>query len=173
MGKVAWLLLVGILGICTPTFAQNRAPALEFSGSYSYVRVATEDISLNGGNGSVTYYPKSWFGVVGEIGAYHYSGDGETTLQTFLFGPRLAYRKHKRLVPFGQILFGGAHETSESQNAFAMDIGGGLDVTVTKHVAVRAIQMDYLETRFGQTGSGSQDQNSFRLSFGIVFRLFK
>lgn len=164
MRKLAWL-LAGMLLMCLPALAQNQAPTLEVGGSYSFVRVATENVSLNGGNGSFTYYPNQWIGAVGEIGAYHHS---DTNLLTFLFGPRFTYRKIEHLTPFAQILFGGAHVTRQSESSFAMDIAGGLDITAARHVAVRAIQMDYLETRFG-----NEVQNSLRLSFGIVFRFFE
>jgi len=44
-------------------------------------------------------------------------------------------------------------------------LGGGLDLRISKRIAVRLIQVDYTPTFFG---SGRQD--NFRISAGIVFR---
>jgi opacity protein-like surface antigen len=75
--------------------------------------------------------------------------------------------------PFVQALFGGEKFSagatgvgSGSTNAFAMTAGGGADVTLTKHVSLRAIQFEYLYTHFG-----GASQNSYRLQSGIVWRI--
>jgi opacity protein-like surface antigen len=74
--------------------------------------------------------------------------------------------------PFVQALFGGERFSagatglgSASSNAFAMAAGGGADVTLTRHVSLRAIQVDYLYTHFGGTG-----QNNLRIQSGLVWR---
>ena len=46
-----------------------------------------------------------------------------------------------------------------------MAAGGGADVTLTRHVSLRAIEVDYLLTRFD-----SASQNNFRLQTGLVWR---
>jgi opacity protein-like surface antigen len=60
-----------------------------------------------------------------------------------------------------------------------MALGGGIDIPLTRNVALRAGQIDYLYTRFSPTdaistglfsNSLSGHQNSFRYSTGIVFR---
>jgi hypothetical protein len=43
--------------------------------------------------------------------------------------------------------------------------GEGQDVTLTKHVSLRAIQVEYLYTHFG-----GASQNNLRLQSGIVWR---
>jgi opacity protein-like surface antigen len=62
--------------------------------------------------------------------------------------------------------------TSGTENAFAMTVGGGVDYRLTDHFAVRPVKVDYLMTRFGETGTGTgtNTQNNLRVSTGIVFR---
>jgi opacity protein-like surface antigen len=72
-----------------------------------------------------------------------------------------------------------------SQNAFAMTIGGGMDVNINHRIAIRPIQLDYLPSHFSPfnipgignlaiNGSGvlnnTRWQNSLRYSTGVAFR---
>ena len=97
-------------------------------------------------------------------------------MSTYLFGPRVSYRRSERFTPFGEVLFGVAHASasisgsSGSNNAFAMTIGAGVDYNLTDRLAIRPVKLDYLITRFSETGSGAQTQNNLRVSTGIVFR---
>ena len=90
--------------------------------------------------------------------------------------------------PFGEALFGGAHSNvygnlfkacvgclvgakSPSNNAFDFMIGGGIDIPFHQHIAIRPVQVDYVLTRFGNSfTSGNQNQSNFRYLGGIVFR---
>jgi len=71
-------------------------------------------------------------------------------------------------------LFGGMHAggsalgTSGSDNAFAMAVGGGVDVGVTKHLALRLGQFEYVLSDYDI--SGYKPQNNFRFSTGLVVR---
>jgi opacity protein-like surface antigen/outer membrane protein OmpA-like peptidoglycan-associated protein len=63
--------------------------------------------------------------------------------------------------------------TSFAKNAFAMTVGGGFDIRVSKKFAIRLVQAEYLYTRFGNSCefaicSNNNSQNSFRLKSGIV-----
>jgi len=104
---------------------------------------------------------------------------------TYLFGPRLSFRKNDRFTPFAQVLFGGVHASAvtlsgctdgncnflPAENKFAMTAGGGLDLKVHHHLAIRIIQAEYLMTSFEDHSTGqSARQNDMRLSAGIVFR---
>jgi len=151
--------------------------------------------NLNGGSGAVAFYPNNWLGLVGDFGGYKVStlsqGSGSLgvsgTVFTYLFGPRVRLG-HGGITPFAQVLFGGAHTgnitcpTSNatcasvtstgtvfpSQNAFALTGGGGVDIKVARHFAVRG-QAEYLMTRFQQPGTTSTGtQNNARISVGIV-----
>jgi hypothetical protein len=107
------------------------------------------------------------------------------TMFTYLGGPRLSLWKRQRVSPFAQVLFGGVHASRvtisncagaactplPSQNAFAMTAGGGLDIRLTPHFAIRIVQVEYMMTRFDSVpAGGSSEQNDLRLSSGLVFR---
>jgi hypothetical protein len=75
-------------------------------------------------------------------------------------------------------IIGGISTGLTSANAFAMAFGGGIDIALTRHLAIRAVQVDYVRTQFsatdalttGLSSSLGNRQNSFRYSTGIVFR---
>jgi opacity protein-like surface antigen len=63
--------------------------------------------------------------------------------------------------------------TGFSSNVFAMTVGGGFDIKLSKRLAWRVVQAEYLYTRFGNGCqfaycSGNNGQNSVRLNSGIV-----
>ncbi len=104
--------------------------------------------------------------------------DAHRNIHTILVGPRFSYRKIEKITPFAHVLFGGARLHSETESngivdisfsgndtAFAAAAGGGLDVNLTKGIALRVIQAEYVFMRFG-----GQTQNNGRASVGIVFR---
>jgi len=168
----------------TSAYAQET-PKVDIFAGYSYVRdnpstAGFSSFSLNGGSGSIAYNATSWLSGVADFGGYHNGNilgtrvDG--TLSTYLFGPRVSYRRYNRVTPFAEVLFGVAHAsasvagTTNSANAFALTIGGGLDYKLTNHLAIRPAQVDYLITRFNEFATGTQRQNNVRVSTGIVFR---
>jgi hypothetical protein len=72
-------------------------------------------------------------------------------------------------------LLGGSHASgalagtvSQASNAFALRAGGGLDVPLNDALTLRAIQADYLFTRF--PNQVNNRQNIAQLSAGLVFR---
>jgi opacity protein-like surface antigen len=105
-------------------------------------------------------------------------------LFTYMFGPQLRLPTHT-FKPFAEFLFGGAHSNlytnlitaacgacvSNSNNAFAMAVGGGFDIRVSKNISIRPFQMDYLLTRFGNAliPGGNHNQNNFRYAAGVNF----
>jgi hypothetical protein len=105
-------------------------------------------------------------------------------LFTYMAGPQLRLPTHT-FKPFADFLFGGAHSNlyanlnkatgstgaSPSNNAFAMAVGGGIDIRLSKTIYLRPIEVDYLLTRFGSTALGLNgvNQNNFRYQAGIVF----
>jgi hypothetical protein len=111
------------------------------------------------------------------------SGTG-LTMVTATFGPRYTwYRpvggaRKKSLAIFGQGLIGEAHGFNSyfptpaasltDYNSFALQVGGGVDIGLSRHIAVRAIQADWLRTQF--PNSTTNVQNTFRVAAGIVLR---
>jgi len=59
---------------------------------------------------------------------------------------------------------------SASQTAFAMAVGGGLDIRANKHFSFRPVAVDYVLTHFPSLSTGNtQNQNSIRATAGIIF----
>ena len=75
-------------------------------------------------------------GIVADVGVYNASGGpgGSGNLSSYLFGPRISYRGHKRFRPYLHVLVGGAHaapqvyEAPRAQSSFAFAAGGGVDI---------------------------------------------
>jgi outer membrane protein OmpA-like peptidoglycan-associated protein len=175
--------------------ADTRAPGqlvprLEFAGMYDYVNFAPgspfANFNSHGGSGSFTYNASRWLGLTGEVAGYDFNRNlfpltGSNTAVngsfiTYLFGPRLNLRKFDHFVPFAEFLVGGARGGIElagvsSQNAFAIAAGGGIDMVLTKNLAWRVGQFDYLMTTFsGPAVAASGRQNNFRAATGLVLR---
>jgi outer membrane protein OmpA-like peptidoglycan-associated protein len=160
-------------------------PRFEIGAGYSYVNFHPGDpfnsFDNQGGTGSFTYNASRILGLTGEVGSYGYTrnlGGTQTDggLTTFLFGPRLNMRRFDHFVPFTEFLFGGARgggglTGAGSKNVFAMATGGGVDVVLTKNLAWRFAQIDYLLTNFDGANVGSSGrQNNLRLGTGLVLR---
>jgi hypothetical protein len=59
---------------------------------------------------------------------------------------------------------------STTQNAFSMRTGGGVDYRISRHFSVRAVEVDYIWTRFPSLTTGSRDnQSSIAASAGVIF----
>jgi len=59
-----------------------------------------------------------------------------------------------------------------SDTSFAMAFGGGVDVKLVGRLWLRALQADYVQTRFtmGYPVYGPENQNNIKVSAGLVFR---
>lgn len=169
-------------------------PKFEVAGMFSYIDFCPcsfRNFNDLGATGSFAYNATKWLGLVAEVGGYRFDRDVfllDTTtntqvpasisgnMQTYLFGPRLNWRRFDHFVPFGEVLFGGAHGSPQvngdkAQGSFAMAVGGGVDVVLTKYLAWRFVQADYLLTNFsGSLLSPDGRQNNFRIGTGVVIR---
>jgi len=97
----------------------------------------------------------------------------DATVITYLFGPRYTYRRSEsKVAPYGQILFGGAHIgiPGGTDNAFAMSVGGGIDVIPNAHVGIRLVQIEYLLSRFREGTPKHVVQHNLRVTTGVLFR---
>jgi hypothetical protein len=180
---------------------EDNAGRVTLFGGYDYLR--NNSNGFNGWQGQGTFNFTRHLGVTGDVsGDYRtpisFSVLGVTAsahqrLYTYLFGPTVT-TSFGRASIFGHALFGQAHSSLgagitipiiggistglTSANAFAMAFGGGLDIGLSRHFAIRAAQVDYLRTQFSATDalttglstSLNNSQNSFRYSGGIVFR---
>jgi len=136
-----------------------------------------------------TYYFKKWVGLTMEfsfnqktfpVGELSRTAAFDTNLWDMMWGPR--FKGHYgRVEPFAQGLVGFArisakpavsNPTNLSDTAAAFKIGGGLDVGVARHFAVRLAEVNYYMTRFGTLEINNKGtQNNFTVGTGIVFKL--
>jgi len=166
--------------------AQETTPKYEVGLNYSWLHVNSANYDYqrtgNGGSGYFEYNLNSIVGLVADFGGYANTRTGiNDKALTYLFGPRFSWR-HSRLTPYVQFLFGGAYAwsgptgNSTTQNTFATAAGGGLDYNLTKRIAIKPIQVEYVMTQFdsaslgGSTKGFGDHQNDIRYSAGVVFR---
>ena len=167
------LLSLGLFLFAIP----SRAQSVDASVGYSYFHLGGgADLNQNGVSGSVAYKPIPYLGIVGDFGGYHGSelvsngGGGAVSASlntyTFLFGPRVIMHNPTKVSPFVQFLAGAAHLTAGSGGGsttnFAYSVGGGVDVAVLPHLALRP-QLDYV----GLHNSGGTT-NCTRVSLSAV-----
>ena len=188
-------LLLATLSIMIPQVSMaQRFEGIEFFGGYSYLRTdltspfvsvtspaptgSSSNFGINGWQASITEKATDWLGLTQQFGGNYGTREfsiGNNHFSTFsiLSGPRFSYPGLKGATPFVHALFGYDQTTAELVGAnlkatgtsYAMAFGGGLDVRVSRGLAIRLFQADYYRTQlFGNT------QNDLRFSAGIVFR---
>jgi opacity protein-like surface antigen len=178
------------------SFGQATAPKAEIAFGYSFINVHPEypkitSFNLNGGGAAFVYNVTRLIGIKAEfmdytggggaqLRALGYNGNVSGNFFTYEFGPQI--KKHSgRIQPFGEALFGAAHSgvfatinnaingiqaAGNSNNAFAMELGGGLDIPVAPHISIRPAEVDYLLTEFSNNKAGAT-QNNFRYMLGV------
>jgi outer membrane immunogenic protein len=173
-----------LLLVALPVYAQD-VPRAEAALAYTYVHTNAPPgdcgcFSMNGGSGSFAFHFNSKFAGVADIGAVHAGNVDSTgfdlTLTSFLFGPRISHRLLKtRFVPYGQVLVGAVHATGglasitggTSSTNFAATVGGGLDFNLSRHIAIRPVQVEYYVTTL--PNRVNDHQNNLRVNSGLVF----
>jgi Outer membrane protein beta-barrel domain len=159
------LILIGLGLVCLamPAVSRAQSGSVDASIGYSYFRLGNNGgINQNGVSGSVAYNFNHYFGVAADIGGYHASpGGASLNTWTYMFGPRITAHNFSRVSPFIQFLVGGSHITG-GFNQLAYSIGGGVDIGMLPHLALRP-QLDYvgLDTSGGNT-------NCTRVSVSLV-----
>ena len=105
--------------------------------------------------------------LAGLAGDFSYHKKFGVNNYTFLAGPRFTSRSYDRVTPFCHVMFGLTRLTAGSQsiNGFALQAGGGVDVKVTKNVAIRALEADYMMTRIS-----GEINHHILLKTGVVLR---
>lgn len=183
------ILLSGMLLLGARIASAQETARVDIFGGYTYLHgnvvVTGQGINQNGASGSASYNLNKWFGLAFDFGGTY---DGKVagtarslTLTTYLFGPRFSLKKNEKFSPFAQVLFGGGHAGGTlytggtnplgTQNSFAMAGGGGVDWNLRPRIGLRVFQAEFLRTQFNN--GVNFNQNSFRLSSGVVFHLGK
>ena len=174
--------------------AQSSRPTVEVAVTYATLHsehVTGTDFWTQGGAVELYAEARGGLGVVASVTGVHANSTSPQSagldMVTVVFGPRYTYAPRRgRLSIFGQALVGeadGFHSvfamgsgpagnpvngTTDSANSLALQTGGGLDVRVSPHLSVRALEAEYLRT---QLPNGNDNlQNNLRLAAGVVYR---
>ncbi len=184
-------LAIRIVLVCLLLAAAAWGEQVQVSANYLYqgsnqVPGATDWFGANGGRADVSFGNWRHLGLVAEIAGAHTSnltsGQGLTTF-TYMAGPRRSFtlgRVEKRKVSaFAQVLLGGVHASDglfpsgttikNSADAFALSMGGGMEVGLKHGISLRLLQADYLYTRLPNLYDNYQ--SNFRLGAGVAFQL--
>ena len=154
------ILLLGLL--CVNSFAQR----VEIFGGAQFEHLESSYNAV-GWNASLTGNFKHVLGITGDFSGVYNSHRSDSSVYTYTVGPVLTARLPV-VQPFVHALFGGAtlSRAGVSSNAFAMLVGGGLDLGFRKGIGFRLVQADWLMTKFGDQ---TQDRQG-RVSAGIILK---
>lgn len=193
-------MMVVLSMISTVAAAQDSpAPKAELYGGYSlfypntvgygqlpgalFPLSSSLEVNPRGAGASITYDFNRWFGLTldastnwgsGEIGTAKKIDD--TGFSNLSFGPKITFRSHY-FSPFVEVLVGDHRlmpEIFHDINKFGFMAGGGLDVNLTRHIALRLIRADfvYSDYRFGpSTTTPATDIRGLRLQAGFNIML--
>jgi hypothetical protein len=136
--------------------------------------------ATQGGAAELNYSFLHGFGATASVLGVHADSIGSgvpVNMVIVTFGPSYTYSHHRAsLFVHGLVgevdgfqgLYPQGGTASSSANALAVQAGGGLDVVLSRHLAVRMVQADYVRTQL--PNSLTNVQNSVRLGVGIVIR---
>ena len=191
---LAALMIASVAAAQTTPAAAEQSKPVEVAVTYDALHtnhITAQSFWMQGGAIELGARLHRGLGVAARVEGLHAgtnSTNGEPlSLVTAVFGPRYTMEtRSQRYAIFGEGLAGisnGFHSlfsegsgpvgsvnagTTSSSNALALDIGGGVDVRLSHHFAIRAIRASYLRTQFPNTTTNVQ--NSLSLSAGIVVR---
>jgi hypothetical protein len=169
----------------TTSAKQLNAP---FDVAITYVASRANVTAGNGfwmQGGSVQFHGQFWrgLGVVADVGALH-TGDADgkgagLDLVTATFGPRYTQSwAHHRHALFCEALAGEVHGfdsvfptatgVASSADSLALQVGGGMNLQFSRHLAIRAFEAAWLRTQFPNATTGVQ--NNLRAGTGLVIK---
>jgi len=154
-------LLILMLACVSTTALGAEGPSGDVFGGLSFDHASSDNSALTftGWQVNAAFNVHKVIGIVGDF-AGEYKKDEDGQLQ-YLFGPRFSGQK-KRLIYFGEALFGGDHIAGG--NFFAMGYGGGIEVQAGK-IRIRLLQFDWIPVRRGD--GEPWVKNNTRYGFGV------
>lgn len=190
-------LIVVLCVFATRAAAQEEPPPKwELFGGYSFFHSGADmhgqlpgallpvssrlEVNPRGIGGTVTYDFNRWLGI--SFDTSDYWGSGETTLvktiddvglNNFSIGPKVTFRHHY-FSPFLEVLVGDhrlAPDAFHPVNKLGVMFGGGLDLNLSRHVALRLVRADYVISnyRYGPPSVPSTEIRGLRLQTGVNF----
>lgn len=168
-----------LLFACCFSFGQDYSKTEAFGG-FQYVNFdafGIQRVNLYGWNGQATYYFHKNVGITADVGgAYGSPNVGGYTnhihAYNYDFGPTLRMST-SNTTPFIHALFGMTHTDVDGGalhgNWFSFALGGGYDAGLSKNMALRVFQFDYMHTGYDYS-LGNRSQTHIRVATGLVFK---
>lgn len=109
----------------------------------------------------------------GENGAIN-NTDEQISIFNYVGGPRYNYRTSTRYTPYGQVLAGASHVSSNyyayksGDTSLAVQAGLGVEMNLKRHISIVPIEADWVYSR-ALNGVNSH-QNNLRAGFGVIYR---
>jgi outer membrane protein OmpA-like peptidoglycan-associated protein len=133
-----------------------------------------------GAGASVTYNFDKWLGLTLDTSTHWGSGEStfakridDAAFSNLSFGPKITFR-HERFSPFLEVLVGDHRlmpDAFHDVDKLGVMIGGGVDIKVSRHIALRLIRADFVLSnyRYGPPSVPSTEIRGLRAQTGIVF----
>jgi outer membrane protein OmpA-like peptidoglycan-associated protein len=198
-GRIATLLLAAVLCSAGTLAAAQEPPSpkWELFGGYSFIYPNAEahgvlpggvlpvqsalESNPHGMGASLTYNFSRWFGFTADASGHWGSGESglnnridDTEFYNLSVGPKVTFRS-QHFAPFLELLVGDHRlepETFHDIDRLGLMFGGGIDVRVAKHLALRLLQADYVKSsyRYGPSATTpTTNLRGVRLQAGVVF----
>ena len=198
-GQISARLPVMVAVLCmliTLAAAQDQpAPKLELYGGYSFMHFGADvhgqlpgalfpissrlEVNPRGIGASGTYNFNRWLGLTLDYSTHFGSGEvqpavDDAGLTNLSLGPKVTFRS-RHFAPFLEVLVGDHRLTAEGfHNIDKLGFmgGGGLDVNVSRHIALRLLRADYVYSNY-QYGdpavTAKTEIRGARLQMGVNF----
>ena len=203
MRRLAFLVL-GVLFLVRPAAAQDTSRG-EFSAGWRFTHANLGNVPFTFEIPKPNDFPRGWYGdvalnlspkfaLVGEAGGtYLHDTTSRTTgsvtiaqavdvtFHTFMGGVRVRAPQNARLVPFGQVLIGGEHNSSSSERTLTFPAGrpstslqeasgSGAVLALDGGLTVAAGPIGLRAAAGYARFFGTADADAFRLSIGVTRR---
>jgi outer membrane protein OmpA-like peptidoglycan-associated protein/opacity protein-like surface antigen len=201
LARLLTALPVAIAVLCmfaTTAAAQNQpAPKWELYGGYSFLYPASDlhgqlpgallpfpgtrmEANPRGAGASITYNFNHWFGLTLDTSTHWGSGEAtfarridDAAFSNLSFGPKVTFR-HEHFSPFLEVLVGDHRlmpDAFHDIDKLGFMFGGGIDINLSRHVALRLIRADYVMSsyRYAPSGVPTTDLRGLRLQAGLNF----
>ena len=200
LGRVSVLLSATIALLCgfsTLAAAQDQPPKWELYGGYSFLYPGSDvhgvlplglvpltsrmESNPRGAGLSATYNFNRWFGLTLDTSTHWGSGEkglggriDDAAFSNLSFGPKITFRS-AHFSPFLEALVGDHRlmpDAFHDIDKIGFMAGGGLDLNVSRHFALRLFRADYVHSsyRYGpKATTPTTDLSGARLQAGVVF----
>jgi outer membrane protein OmpA-like peptidoglycan-associated protein len=200
LARVVTLLPAMLAVVCmfatVATAQEGPAPKWELYGGYSLFYPGADihgqlpgallplssrlETNPRGAGASLTYNFNNWFGLSLDTSTHWGSGEAglarridDAAFSNLSFGPKVTFRHHY-VSPFLEVLVGDHRlmpDAFHDVDKLGFMFGGGIDVNLSRHVALRLIRADYVMSsyRYGPSGVPTTDIRGVRLQAGLNF----